>query len=126
MKEEKSEAHHENTNALTKNFNPVPESREQIRADSRDCVLADAHRASHAERRGLGGTKVEIATSSPNATFIVGSVFFIDGGTDAQCRVNDFPSPMPIPPSLEATELALDRAGRPSQNSTKPGLVLVV
>ena len=69
---------------------------------------------------------MEIATSSPNARFIVGSVFFIDGGTDAQCRANDFPSPMPIPPSQEATELGLDRAGRPSQNSTKPGLVLVV
>ncbi len=53
---------------------------------------------------GRGGRAEEIASLicfllGPNARFIVGSVFFIDGGTDAQLRANDFPSPMPIPAS---------------------------
>jgi len=53
---------------------------------------------------GRGGRAEEIASLicfllGPNARFIVGSVFFIDGGTDAQLRANDFPSPMPILPS---------------------------
>lgn len=31
----------------------------------------------------------------PDARFLCGSVLFCDGGTDAQLRPNDFPSPMP-------------------------------
>jgi NAD(P)-dependent dehydrogenase (short-subunit alcohol dehydrogenase family) len=31
----------------------------------------------------------------PDARFLCGSVVFCDGGTDAQLRPNDFPSPMP-------------------------------
>lgn len=51
---------------------------------------------------GRDGRAEEIASLicyllGPNARFIVGSVFFIDGGTDALFRANDFPSPMPIP-----------------------------
>ena len=50
---------------------------------------------------GRGGRAEEIASLicfllGPNARFIVGSVFFIDGGTDAEFRANDFPSPMPL------------------------------
>ena len=49
---------------------------------------------------GRGGRAEEIASLicfllGPNARFIVGSVFFVDGGTDAEFRANDFPSPMP-------------------------------
>ncbi len=35
----------------------------------------------------------------PDARFIVGSIFFIDGGTDAQVRTNDFPSPVSVVPA---------------------------
>jgi NAD(P)-dependent dehydrogenase (short-subunit alcohol dehydrogenase family) len=31
----------------------------------------------------------------PDARFFCGSVVFVDGGTDAQFRADDFPSPMP-------------------------------
>ncbi len=53
---------------------------------------------------GRDGQAEEIASLicfllSSKARFIVGSIFFIDGGTDAQLRANDFPSPMPIPSS---------------------------
>ena len=34
---------------------------------------------------------------SPDARFICGSVYFCDGGTDAQLRPNDFPAPFPAP-----------------------------
>lgn len=51
---------------------------------------------------GRSGQPEEIASLicfllGDQARFIVGSVFFIDGGTDALFRANDFPAPMPIP-----------------------------
>ncbi|MBJ21241.1 MAG: SDR family oxidoreductase [bacterium] len=51
---------------------------------------------------GRDGRPEEIASMicyllGPEARFIVGSVFFIDGGTDALLRPNDFPSVMPVP-----------------------------
>ncbi len=51
---------------------------------------------------GRNGRPEEIASLicyllGPEARFIVGSVIFIDGGTDALFRANDFPAPMPIP-----------------------------
>jgi NAD(P)-dependent dehydrogenase (short-subunit alcohol dehydrogenase family) len=51
---------------------------------------------------GRNGRAEEIASLicfllGPDARFIVGSVIFIDGGTDALFRANDFPTPMPIP-----------------------------
>lgn len=51
---------------------------------------------------GRSGQPEEIASLisfllGPDARFIVGSVFFIDGGTDALLRANDFPAPMPVP-----------------------------
>ena len=53
---------------------------------------------------GRAGRPAEIASLicfllGPSARFIVGSIFFIDGGTDAQFRANDFPAPMPTPSS---------------------------
>jgi len=47
---------------------------------------------------GRNGAPEEIAELicfllSPKARFIVGSIFFIDGGTDALLRANDFPAP---------------------------------
>jgi NAD(P)-dependent dehydrogenase (short-subunit alcohol dehydrogenase family) len=51
---------------------------------------------------GRNGRPEEIANLicyllGPDARFIVGSVIFIDGGTDALFRADDFPTPMPIP-----------------------------
>ncbi|MFO0689068.1 MAG: SDR family oxidoreductase [Myxococcota bacterium] len=39
---------------------------------------------------------------SPEARFVCGSVYFIDGGTDAQLRANDFPAPFPAPRPKQA------------------------
>lgn len=39
---------------------------------------------------------------SAEARFICGSVYFIDGGTDAQLRPNDFPAPFPAPRPKQA------------------------
>ena len=51
---------------------------------------------------GRNGRPEEIASLicfllSSEARFFVGSVLFIDGGTDALLRANDFPAPFPIP-----------------------------
>lgn len=51
---------------------------------------------------GRNGKPEEIASLicfllGPTARFFVGSVIFIDGGTDALLRTNDFPAAFPIP-----------------------------
>jgi NAD(P)-dependent dehydrogenase (short-subunit alcohol dehydrogenase family) len=49
---------------------------------------------------GRKGTADELAAFvqfllGPDARFFCGSVIFVDGGTDAQARPDDFPAPMP-------------------------------
>jgi NAD(P)-dependent dehydrogenase (short-subunit alcohol dehydrogenase family) len=48
---------------------------------------------------GRKGSAEEVAAFvdfllGPDARFICGSVLFIDGGSDAQLRADDFPTPM--------------------------------
>jgi NAD(P)-dependent dehydrogenase (short-subunit alcohol dehydrogenase family) len=71
-------------------------------AEGRADPLIGKHMDSFPMPIGRDGKPEEIASLicfllSSEARFFVGSVIFIDGGTDALLRANDFPTPFPIP-----------------------------
>jgi NAD(P)-dependent dehydrogenase (short-subunit alcohol dehydrogenase family) len=71
-------------------------------AEGRADPILGKHMDSFPMPIGRNGAPEEIASLitfllGPEARFIVGSIFFIDGGTDALLRPNDFPTPMQIP-----------------------------
>ena len=71
-------------------------------AEGRADPLIGKHMDSFPMPIGRNGLPEEIASLicfllGPEARFFVGSVIFIDGGTDALLRANDFPAPFPIP-----------------------------
>ena len=71
-------------------------------AEGRADPILGKHMDSFPMPIGRNGQPEEIASLitfllGPEARFIVGSIFFIDGGTDALLRANDFPAPMQIP-----------------------------
>jgi NAD(P)-dependent dehydrogenase (short-subunit alcohol dehydrogenase family) len=69
-------------------------------AEGRADPLIGKHMDSFPMPIGRDGKPEEIASLicfllSSEARFFVGSVIFIDGGTDALLRANDFPTPFP-------------------------------